>query len=317
MVPRSSRPWHGIYAAIICPMRPDYSIDEQALARHAADVAGVPGIVGLLINGHAGENFVLSREEKRRVVETCVAAVGSRSILVSGVNAECSLDAALHAADAEQAGADAVMVFGPNAWGLGQDDEMAVRHHRHVLDATRLPLMLFQASVGAGRMAYPPTVLRQLLQLPRVVAVKEGSWEVKAYEETRRLAAEVAPQVAIMGSGDEHLFTSYAIGSDGSLVSLAILLPEAIVALDHAVRRGDLTEARRQHAIVQPLAKVVYGMAPGLRATARLKAALHMLGRIPHPTVRPPIGPLDPAEMARLRDALAAAGVLAAERKIA
>lgn len=314
MIPKREYPFHGVYAAIVCPMRPDFSIDEVALARHAVDVTSVAGMVGVLCNGHAGENFVLGREEKRRVVEIVVKAIGARAIVVSGVNAESSLEAAVHAKDAEDAGADVVMVFAPNGWALGQDAEMAVRHHTHVIEATRAPIMLFQAGVGAGRMAYAPDVLARLLKLPRVVAVKEGSWEVAAYERTRRLARKVAPHVAIMGSGDEHLFTSYAIGSEGSLVSLAVIVPEAIVALDRAVQRGDLAEARKLHEIIQPLANAIYGAPPGLRATARLKACLKLLGRIPSDTVRPPIGPLDAAEIDRLKAGLDAAGLQPAAR---
>jgi 4-hydroxy-tetrahydrodipicolinate synthase len=309
MIPNRPNPFHGIYAATVCPMRPDFSIDEDSLARHVAETAATPGIVGVLCNGHAGENFVLTREEKRRVLEIVVRTIGTRAIVVCGVNAESSLEAAAHARDAEAAGADAVMVFGPNAWGLGQDEDMAVRHHTMIGDATVLPMMLFQASVGAGRMAYTPDVLRRLLVLPRVVAVKEGSWEVAAYERTRNIAREIAPHVAIMGSGDEHLLTSYVIGSEGSLVSLAILMPGEIVALDAAVRAGDLARARQLHSPIQDLATAIYGTAPGLRATARLKACLKLLGRIPEATVRPPIGPLDAREMDRLSQALARTGL--------
>jgi 4-hydroxy-tetrahydrodipicolinate synthase len=314
MIPDRPNPFHGIYAATVAPMTPDHALDEPALERHLRDMAAVDGLVGLLINGHAGENFLLSRAEKRRVVEIARRAVGDRMILVSGVNAENSLEAAEHARDAEAAGADVVMVFAPQGWALGQDERMAVRHHEIIGQATKLPMMLFQASVGAGRMAFTPSVLEALLRLPRVVAVKEGSWEVAAYEAHRNLARRVAPQVAMMGSGDEHLLTAYVIGSDGSLVSLAILLPDEIIALDRAVKRGDIAEARRLHDVIQPLARAIYGTAPGFWATARLKACLKLLGRIPCDATRPPIGPLPPAEIARLAAALEAAGLKPALR---
>ncbi len=59
----------GIHAATIVPMMADFRIDERMLTAHLTSVASVPGINGLLVNGHAGENFVLSLVEKRRVVE--------------------------------------------------------------------------------------------------------------------------------------------------------------------------------------------------------------------------------------------------------
>ena len=229
--------------------------------------------------------------------------------MVSGVNAESSLEAADLARAVVDAGADAVMVFPPNGWALGQDARMAVNHHRLILEAVDAPIMLFQASVNAGRMAYAPEVLAALVRLPRVVAIKEGSWEVATYEANRRLVKALAPEVAMMGSGDEHLLTSYAVGSDGSLVSLSVVVPEAIVALYEAMGAGDLAAAHRAHEVVYPLARAIYGTPPGHRATARLKTCLKLLGRLPDDRTRPPVGPLEADEVDRLRAALTAAGM--------
>src|SRR5688500_5961325 len=95
-----SNPYGGIHAATVVPLRDDFAIDQTALAEHITRVSSVPGIVGLLVNGHAGENFLLSREEKRRVVEIAREAAPKGCLIVSGVNAESSLEAAVHARDA-------------------------------------------------------------------------------------------------------------------------------------------------------------------------------------------------------------------------
>ena len=91
--------------------------------------------------------------------------------MISGVNVENSLAAAAHARALEAAGADALMVFAPNGWALFQDEETALIHHRRILEATTAPLVLFQASVGAGAMAYRSETLRRLVRLPRVAAI--------------------------------------------------------------------------------------------------------------------------------------------------
>ena len=96
-------------------------------------------------------------------------------------------------------------------------------------------------------MAYTPAVLERLLRLPGVVGIKEGSWEVNSYDALRRLVKARASHVAVMASGDEHLLACYVHGSDGSVVSLADIVPGDIVALDAAVRRNDLVAARAVH----------------------------------------------------------------------
>ncbi len=310
MIPSGDAPFNGIYPATLCPMGADYSIDEDALAEHVSSMADVAGNVGVLCNGHAGENFVLGREEKRHVVEIVRAAIGERAIVVSGVNCEATLEAVEHARDAQAAGADVIMVFPPNSWALFQDDAMALDHHRAVVEAVDLPVMLYQASVNAGQMAYRPEVLAGLVRLPRIVAIKDGSWEVARYEANRRLVKEVAPHVAVMGSGDEHLLASYLVGSEGSLVSLSVVIPETIVALYEAVRRDDMEAARGGHEIIYPLAKAIYGTPPGGYATARLKTCLRLLGELDNDLVRPPIGPLPAEEVAMLRSVLGEVGLL-------
>lgn len=298
----------GIHAATIVPMTPDFEIDEAELAAHLASVTAVPGINGLLVNGHAGENFVLSRAEKRRVVELARTHAPKGCLIVSGVNHESSLEAAREAADMEQAGADGLLVFPPNSWALGHADDCVIEHHRRIRDATTAPLMLYAAPVGAGAMAYAPSLLERLVADRRFVAIKEGSWEVAAYEQNLRLIRTLRPDFIVLGSGDEHLMTSYVVGSAGSQVSLACVVPELVVSLWTAAEAGDWERARAVHEKLYPLAAAIYRDAPGGRATVRLKACLKLLGRLSCDAVRPPQPPVTPAERHALELALETAG---------
>ncbi len=304
----SAERFHGIYASTVCPFAADGEVDEAALARHLGHMAATSGMKGLLINGHAGENFVLHREEKRRVVEIAHETVGRDLLIVAGINAEDSREAARHATDAARAGADALMLFPPFSWAVSQDDQMARRHHEAVLASADLPLFLYQAPIRS-EMAYRPAVLERLLELPQVVGIKEGSWETAAYEANRRLTKRLRPEVAVMASGDEHLFSCFVLGSEGSLVSLAAVMPEPVIALDEAVRAGDLAAARAAHARIYPLARAIYGTPPSGRATARLKASMGLLGRLESPLCRLPLGPLPSGEIHMLEQALVAAGL--------
>ncbi len=310
MIHSVDMPFNGIYASVVCPMRADASLDEAALAEHIRSILSTDGLVGILCNGHAGESFSLTREERRRVVEIAATTARDRAIIVCGINAESGFDAQLHAADAKRAGADAVLIFPPFSWSLCQDDRVAYTHHAMVDQTVHMPMMLYQAGVRAGALAYTPDVLRRLLTLPNIVGIKEGSWETSAYEATRRLVKGAAPGVSVMASGDEHLFTCFAIGSDGSQVSLAVLVPEVIVALDRAIRRNDLPAARALHERLYPLARAIYGTRPSSHATARLKACLRLLGRLDCDRTRPPVGPLGRAELSMLEGALREAGLM-------
>ena len=308
--------FRGIHAATVCPLLDDGGIDEDTLAAHLSAVSRADGITGLLINGHAGENFMLGRDEKRRVVEIARQACPPHTLLVCGINAEDSLEAQRHVDDAEAAGADAVLVFPPFSWALSQDADMAVRHHRIATSNSSLPLFLYQAGVRAGALAYTTDVLERLAQLPNVIGIKEGSWEAAAYEAHLRLVARVAPEVMVMASGDEHLLTCFAVGTAGSLVSLACVTPELVVGLYRAMQAGDLATARAFNDRIYPLAKAIYGTAPGGHANVRLKTCLKLLGHIPSDAMRPPMGPLPDGEVAMLAQALRAAGLNTTEDSV-
>lgn len=299
----------GIHASTIVPMREDFTVDDEALARHMAEVIAVPGIRGLLINGHAGENFVLSLAEKIRVMAIAREVCGKDPLIVSGVNSESSLEAASEAAALEKTGADGLLVFPPNSWALGHADDCVVLHHETIARATRTPLMLYGAPVGAGHMAYSTALIARLLTEPRILAIKEGSWEVATYEENLRAVKAIRPEVAVLGSGDEHMLTSYLIGSAGSQVSLAAVIPELVVALWNAAEQQDWSAARAIHDRIYPLAVAIYRDAPGGRATARLKGALECLGRLSCSAVRPPQPSVTATERKRLEQALQSAGL--------
>ncbi len=308
MTTKDQQRFNGIYASTITPIRADGAIADDDLATHFRDMAACEGLKGLLVNGHAGENAALTRDEAKRVLETA-REQAPRLLIVAGINAE-STDAAIElATDARDAGADAIMIFPPFSWALGLDPRAIVAHHRAIHDAVDLPLMLFQASVNSGRMNFDFALLGQLLQLERVVGIKEGSWEAARYEATRRFTKSVSPEVAVMASGDEHLLTCFTVGSDGSLVSLAAVIPELIVALERAVRAGDLQLARKLNDLIYPLARAIYADEPGGLVSVRLKACLVMLGRIQNGWCKAPVHPLSVPELHRLADALRLAGL--------
>lgn len=307
----------GVYPAVICPLSPDFEINEPALAEHIKSLDQIPGVNGFLINGHAGENSTLTREEKLRVIEVARATVSEDTILVCGVNAESTDDAVAQARDVATGNGDAIMIFPPNSWEISATLAQIVAHHKAIIDAVDLPVFLYQAPHFTGPMAYPAEVIKELICLPRIIAIKEGSWETSLYDANRRLVKKTAPSIAVMASGDEHLLTCFVLGSEGSIVSLAIIIPEVIVSLEAAVKRGDLPAAQTAHEIIYPLAKIIYGTQPANLATARLKTCLKLLGRIECDVMRLPVLPLPAAEVKALRDVLVETSLLENENSIA
>ncbi len=59
----------GIYAATVVPLNKNKSIDKKSLNIHIKNIINTRGIKGLLLNGHAGENFTLTANEQIEIIK--------------------------------------------------------------------------------------------------------------------------------------------------------------------------------------------------------------------------------------------------------
>ncbi|WP_164547848.1 dihydrodipicolinate synthase family protein [Variovorax beijingensis] len=302
----------GIWPATLTPFTPDGRVDDDALAAHVRDLAGTPGVRAVVVNGHAGEATSLDRAERTQVVRVAVAAAGEVPV-VAGVVADDTRQACALARDAAQAGASALLLFPPAvfAQGAGARPDMARRFVSEVAAASSLPIVLFQLSRASG-LAYSTDTLAQLCaDVPAIVAVKEGSDIPELYEDNLRALRALPRPVTLLSSSNSWLFASLAYGADGILSGLGSVAAGLLVALHEAVARGDLAAARAVNERLVPLCRAFY-RAPYLDAHNRMKTALHLLGRLPHPDPRPPLLPVPADDTARIRAALLASGLLGA-----
>ncbi len=294
----------GIHAATLCPLTEDGRISPEELEAHVTHIASAESINGLLINGHAGEGGLMSPEERIRVARLTRMSVPKACFLTVGITSESTSAAIREAEAAAEAGADAVLVFPPNHWALGLDETIVLEHHRAIAQVSGLPLVLYKAPLGWGRLSYSIDLLSRLCELEAVAGIKEGAWEVSAYEELWRRIKSERPGVSVMASGDEHMLACYQIGTDGSQVSLAAVVPDLVTGLFAAAKAGDWVRARDLHERIYPLACEIYRRVPAYLATARLKACLKLTGQIESDRVKRPMRQLTEAETSRLRDVL-------------
>ena len=304
----------GIWPATLTPFTPDGRIDDDALAAHMRDVAGTRGVRAVVVNGHAGEATSLDRGERAQVVRIAANAAGDVPV-VAGVVADDTRGACELARDAAQAGASALLLFPPAvfAQGAGARPDMARGFVSEVAGASSLPIVLFQLSRASG-LAFSTETLAQLCaEVPAIVAVKEGSDIPELYEDNLRALRALARPVTLLSSSNSWLFASLAYGADGILSGLGSVAAPLLVALHEAVARGDLAAARAVNERLVPLCRAFY-RAPYLDAHNRMKTALHLLGRLPHPDPRPPLLPVPAEDTARIRAALLASGLLDADR---
>ena len=300
----------GVIPATLLALRDDLSIDEGETRRHLRHVAATRGIAAITVNGHASEVASCDGDEQRRLLALSAAEIGDRVPLVNGIYADGSLEAARLAAMAAEEGASALLVFPPNPMAMGGQlrPEMALAHFARIADATDLPIILFQYP-AAGGLGYPfDTLLRLVERVPSIRAIKDWCADPMLHERHIRTLQALPRPVNVLTTHSSWLMASLTMGANGLLSGAGSVVADMQVALFEAVRGGDLARARHVNDRLYPLQQAFYAP-PFLDMHNRMKECLVLLGRQERAVVRPPLVKLPPAEIARLRAALAAARI--------
>jgi len=295
----------GIYAATVVPLKKNKSIDLNALSKHVKEVINTVGIKGLLLNGHAGENFTLNKDEQIKVIKISKRFLNSNNKIISGLNFEDPILASKVAIKMIKAGADAILIFPPFSWSQGVSEEMIFEHHKIICNKINKPVFIYQSSIYSGHLSYKKSLLKKLLKIKNIMGVKEGSWDYKSYVNNYKFFKKCKKNFSVMASGDEHLYPCFKYASDGSQVSLAAIIPEKIVELIRLIENKDYFLAKKLDKKILILAKNIYGRYPPNFATARIKFCLKVLKKIPNDLMRSSIT-LNLSEKKQLKKSLRA-----------
>ena len=137
----------GVHAAIVTHFDADLTVDHDAVAAEV-DRLVAEGVHGIVPNGTVGEGGSLSREERREVIETVVAAAGGR---LAGVRRHLGGDRRAGGdlrARRAAAGADSAMILPPLLYRADQRE--LLEFFGTVARATELPLMIYNNPEASG-----------------------------------------------------------------------------------------------------------------------------------------------------------------------
>ena len=310
MTPFKNYEPRGVIPACLLPFNADFSIDEESYRKHLSDVAAVKGISAITINAHATEVASCTVEEQQRIMDITMDQIGTRVPVVHGIYADGSLEAARIARMAQSAGASCLLVFPPNPFTLGGQSrpEMALTHIKTIADACDLPLIIFQYPLASGQ-GYPlETLVKMAEQIPSFRAIKDWCANPMLHEKQIRVLQNLPRPVNVLTTHSTWLLSSLVLGCNGLLSGSGSVIADLQVALWDAVLANDLMRAREITDRIHPTVEVFYAD-PFVDMHNRMKEALHILGRIPKPQVRPPLVKPTAGEIERIRAAMDKAGL--------
>ncbi|WP_027145817.1 dihydrodipicolinate synthase family protein [Mesorhizobium sp. WSM3626] len=240
----------GLSAFPITPSSSNGNVDEIGLQKLVARLveARVESI-GLL--GSTGTYMYLTRQERRRALETAVGEAGARTPIVVGIGALRTDDAVKLAQDAKAIGAAAGLLAAVSYTSLTDDEVFG--HFSTVALETGLPILIYD-NPGTTHFRFTPELVGRLAAVPGIVGIKNPAGDRD--ETTRHLAEQraVVPVTFSIGySGDWHATEAMIAGADTWHSVLGGLFPRPCQQIVIAARQGNAEEARRIDAMLAPL----------------------------------------------------------------
>jgi 4-hydroxy-tetrahydrodipicolinate synthase len=238
--------WKGVFPAAVTHFHDDESLDLESVRKHI-EVMIEAGIHGLIMLGTVGENCSLEYNEKLAVLRAAVDAVQKRIPVLAGV-AECTTAlAARFAGDAEQAGADGLMVL--PAMVYRSDPRETVSHFRTVARASSLPIMCYNNPVSYG-VDITPEMFAEMADEEAFVAIKESSEDVRRITDLKNVCGD---RYLLLCGVDDLVLESVLLGAQGWVSGLVNAFPHENRLLWDLATSGRFEEALSVYRWYTPL----------------------------------------------------------------
>jgi 4-hydroxy-tetrahydrodipicolinate synthase len=273
--------FRGSYSVIVTPFTEDGSaVDINALKRFLDWQIGV-GVPGVIILGTTGEFLTVSDEERQLLVETSVNHVAGRIHVLVGTMNAYTKNAVRYSRQAEQLGADGLMIIPPYYY-TPTDDEI-FNYYQAIAEAVTLPIMLYNNPVTSNVDMSAKLVGRLTRAFANIRYIKEASMDVaRVYdivEETQGLMNVFA---------GERIVESYLLGAVGYVNPYGNYIPRASHRIWDFLTEGRLEDAKKIQRLITKLDHIIAADHPTYGHQCYSKALAAAAG-YPVGDVRPPL----------------------------
>jgi 4-hydroxy-tetrahydrodipicolinate synthase len=228
--------FEGCSTALITPMNNDGSVNYEKLAQ-LVDSQINDGVDSLVICGTTGESATLSGEEHINVIKEAINAAAKRVPIIAGTGSNDTAFALELSKEAEEAGADALLMVTPYYNKTSQRG--LISHYTYVADRVNLPIILYNVPSRTGVDIKPETYF-ELSKHKNIVAAKEASGNFSNLIKTIELCGD---ELTIYSGNDDQIVPIMALGGKGVISVLSNVAPKETCAITNACLEGDFKKA--------------------------------------------------------------------------
>jgi N-acetylneuraminate lyase len=282
--------YKGIFAALLTPMNEDGSFDDMSMKRHVKRLLD-QRVNGFYVNGSTGEGFILTKEERKRTLETVIHANEGRGTVIAhigGISTQESIELAKHA---EAAGADILSAVVPFYYKISMKE--IIDHYRSIMMATKLPMIIYHFP-GATGVSLSLDFYKEMSAHPQCIGVKFTSYNLFEMQQIRALCGQ---DFLIYNGHDEVYAAGAMMGADGAIGSTFNVMAPLFVEMYGKICRHEWSGlAELQAKANEVIAKLIqYDVFP------TEKFICYLQGNFRTPSIRHPLKHLTQREQEELR----------------
>lgn len=198
------------------------------------------GTKALVVLGTTGEASTITDEERTKIIKFCVCEISKRIPLIIGTGSNNTQTAIKYSIQAEQLGADGVLVVTPYYNKCTQ--EGLFLHYKKIAKSIKIPLIIYNVPSRTGVNISTQTVLK-LSKIKNIVGIKESS----NIEQISNLLNILPENFAVYSGDDGSAYPSICLGAKGVISVTSNIYPDIVSNMCQFALDGDISNAKRLH----------------------------------------------------------------------
>lgn len=225
----------GIFPALLTPFNENDEINFDAL-RMLIERLIAQGVNGFYVDGSTAEAFLLSFEERKKLIEQTAAICAGRTTLIAQVGCISTKQSIELAKTAEACGYDAISSVAPFYYKFTFEEIR--KYYFDLADAVGIPVIIYHIPVLSG-VSFSVDQMSCFLRDERFAGIKYTSADYF----TLRQFKTAFPQKVILNGFDETFLAGLGMGADGAIGSTYNFMADKFIRILELFRQGRIHEA--------------------------------------------------------------------------
>ena len=227
----------GAATALITPFTNDDKVDFDALEK-LLDFQLKGGINALVVNGTTGEPNTMTHTERNSVIKFVIEKIDKRIPIIVGTGSNNTHTAIMYSEEAEEFGADAVLIVTPY-YNKGTQNGL-VAHYKAIADKINIPIIVYNVPSRTGINLLPETMAK-LAGYKNIAAIKEASGNFRQMMDVVRLCGD---KIDVYSGEDSLTYPCLAVGGKGIISVTSNIVPEYMANITKEFFNGNIEKSR-------------------------------------------------------------------------